>query len=97
MAVGWRRLACRCGPDAELPGLLGNELEQYALPGSRLGRLRSWSRISKWRRWLILYPFVMLLTAILIILWIAVAYGLGSTDRVRGPWLWNAALALTPF
>lgn len=59
-------------------------LDSAPLGKTRLDRLQAWIRTSKWRQWLILYPFAMVITAILLALWIAVAYALGSTDRDAG-------------
>jgi hypothetical protein len=53
-------------------------------PERRFDRLFAWMRASKWRQWLVLYPLVMILTLIVILLWIAVAYMLGSTERNAG-------------
>lgn len=49
-------------------------------------------RASKGRQWLLLYPLMMLLTAVLMMLWIAIAYALGSTDRDAGAVALNYAL-----
>ncbi|WP_309805154.1 hypothetical protein [Novosphingobium capsulatum] len=46
--------------------------------------MSAWMRVSKWRQWLVLYPLVMLITVVLLILWIAVAFALNSTDRDAG-------------
>lgn len=53
-------------------------------PEGRLDRLSAWMRVSQWRQWLVLYPLVMLITVVLQILWIAVAFALHSTDRDAG-------------
>lgn len=66
---------------------------QPDISASRYDRFVAWMRVSKWRQWLVLYPLIMVVTFLLLLVWIGVAYFRDSTERNAGAVAFNIVIS----